>query len=64
MFSMFQVDLELHQEFSMANQYNQPDLSDAKVKRLQKIIIDIIKRKSIKKAEKPTEEPKEKTKEK
>jgi len=61
---MFQVDLELHQEFSMENQDKQPDLSNAKVKRLQKIVTDIAKRKDIKKAGKPTAEPKEKTKEK
>ena len=49
---MFQVDLELHLEFCMANQDKQPNSSNTKVKALQKIIEKLVKKLAIAEAEK------------
>jgi hemoglobin-like flavoprotein len=59
---MFQVDLELHQEFCMAtqNQDKQPDLSNPKVKALKEIIDNLALKKAIEEANKQKENKKPK----
>ena len=61
-FSKFQADLELHQEFNMTTQDQEPDSTNPKVKRLQKIVEGLSKKKANDEAKKEKEKQKQKEK--